>query len=75
MRFTNFAFIIIIIYAFYCQGHHLSKFGFRTETTGSVTAKINIMMQSRQVAYCSVVFCLQSIPNILTYLKTVEPFG
>ncbi|PVD32888.1 hypothetical protein C0Q70_08335 [Pomacea canaliculata] len=30
------------------EGHHLSKFGFRTETTGSVTAKINIMMQSRK---------------------------
>nr|KAG5713314.1 hypothetical protein BaRGS_007841 [Batillaria attramentaria] len=28
------------------RGTHLSKFGFRTETTGNVTANLNIMMQS-----------------------------
>ncbi|KAK7505914.1 hypothetical protein BaRGS_00002636 [Batillaria attramentaria] len=28
------------------DGTHLSKFGFRTETTGNVTANLNIMMQS-----------------------------
>ncbi|KAK7087621.1 tectonic-like complex member MKS1 [Littorina saxatilis] len=29
------------------DGTHLSKFGFRTETTGSVTSRINVMLQSR----------------------------
>ncbi|XP_076452479.1 tectonic-like complex member MKS1 [Babylonia areolata] len=29
------------------DGSHLSKFGFKTETTGSVTSHVNVMMQSR----------------------------
>ncbi|XP_052072573.1 tectonic-like complex member MKS1 [Mytilus californianus] len=29
------------------QGSHLSKYGFRTETTGEVTVNLNVMMQAR----------------------------
>ncbi|KAL8615771.1 hypothetical protein ACOMHN_040266 [Nucella lapillus] len=29
------------------DGSYLSKFGFKTETTGSITSRINVMMQSR----------------------------
>ena len=37
-------------YSFYLvlfQGSHLSKFAFKTETTGSVNVKLNVILQSR----------------------------
>lgn len=33
------------------DGKILSRFGFRTETTGSVTVKLHVMQQSRWVAF------------------------
>jgi len=32
---------------FILQGSYLSKYGFRTETTGEVTVNLNVMMQAR----------------------------
>ncbi|XP_036355391.1 Meckel syndrome type 1 protein homolog [Octopus sinensis] len=32
------------------QGNHLSKFGFRTETTGTVNLRLNVMMQSKALS-------------------------